>query len=1026
MSVQPSNGADPRRSGSNRQGRLAAGVSLFALCLAGGLALPRPAAALCDNNAPAGGDVVTCVAPDDATGVQGNADMVTVNILAGGSITTVGGLAAINLDDDATVSLAAGAMITTTGTVGRGMDLGDNAEVTIGGDMMTTGDAVFVGNDSFVRLLGTGSITGADDDVQAIEAGANATIITDAGSIITTFGHPSSTTGDIGTAIVVGANGNVDLGGDIMVSGKANGVSAGDDLTLLLREGASIAVDSGIPNFSGIGGAIVAANGADITIAGQITTNGNSMDGIHAGGTNSSAANPTNITVTGTGSIHTAGTGAEAIFLRRPAAPGAMPPPFVANVIIEAGGSVIADQSVAITEDTGQVLQSLTLTSLTVAGTVETGVINGTAINLFIGDDRLELHTTYAIVGDVLGGDGTDDFVLGGPAGDGMFDASALDGDGVDEGEQFLGFETFVKEDASTWTLTGINDETFAWDVTGGGLFVTGTLANSTFDLSTGADAVLFGGTGTIAAFMANDGATVAPGTLPDQIATLSVNSGFTFEPGSTFLVDLDGTPVADLIAGTGVGTINGGTIDVNAMPGSYEPGERFTVVDVTSQAGPGFDAPVVDNLIFYDFLAIHDAGLGLVELEVVQDFQGPARTPNQRGAADGLEDLDPGDPTLDDLRTLLSSVGSEEEARALLDSLSGEIYATNLLLAANTGEIFNRSIRNRGRLLGGTAIAQQMAAGDAMQRQLVAAAHANTDDPLTVVAQAGEGAMADDGAITPWVGIFGEYNAVDGDGNAAEVDQWIGGIALGLETGWQAQSFGGAVGLAFGYSHGEADVDDRQSDVDADSWHLGLYGSLNSGPFGLAAAFSYASVDSDVTRHLLGGLGSTSAEVDSHVFVASLEASYAFMLDENLLLSPLAGIDAAWVSQDEFEETGGGGAALTGDKNSYDSYTTALGARLGGQWQLGKDSLARWEVDAKWRHRFGDDVPAADLAFTGATPGSGTYRVFGPEGSDDWAELGFGFALQSGNVNVGIRYDGALGSDIQSHALSLTVGASF
>jgi outer membrane autotransporter protein len=173
-------------------------------------------------------------------------------------------------------------------------------------------------------------------------------------------------------------------------------------------------------------------------------------------------------------------------------------------------------------------------------------------------------------------------------------------------------------------------------------------------------------------------------------------------------------------------------------------------------------------------------------------------------------------------------------------------------------------------------------------------------------------------------------------------------------------------------------------------------------------------------------GLGSTDANVNSNVFNASLEASYAFLLDKDLMLSPLAGIDAAWVSQDDFEEDGAGGVGLTGDSENFNTYSTALGARLGGRWDLGAEWMGAWEVEAKWRHRFGDDVPNADLAFIGALPDGGTFRVFGPETSDDWAEVGVGFTVYSGIVDVGLRYDGALGPDLQSHALSLTAGASF
>jgi len=998
---------------------------LVALGLAASLASSLPAQAACDDNTPVNGQTVTCVAPDDPTGIGGNADNVTVNMLTGSSITRAAAGRGIDLDADAIIDMQVGSSITTAAS--EGMELGLRAMVTMGGSMNTANDAIEVGNDSVVLVLSTGSIVAANvssNDAQAIDADNNAMITTQFGSTIMTTGGGISL-GTTGTAIIALNDAMVDLGGSIVTVGKASGVQLGNDATLILQQGASIELTNFVNNVAGTQGAIVAANGANITIAGSVLTHNNTADGMRVGGTNSSVAAPINVTITGTGSIHTEGLNAEGIFINRPDAPGAMPPPFVANITVEAGGIVMADQAVAITEDILQVLQAETLTSLTVAGTVETGVVGGNAINLFIGDDRLELHGTFSIVGDALGGTGMDTFVLGGP-GVGTFDASLLDGDGTDEGEQFLGFETFIKEDASAWTLTGMNDETFAWTVTGGSVFVTGILPGSSFDLSPGVDPVLFGGTGTLGSFDANDGTTVAPGTVPIEIATLTLTGGFTFEPGSLFDIDLDGTPVADLIAGTGVGTINGGGLNVTAQPGSYGAGERFTVIDVDTLAGGVFDEPVVDNLFLYDFVAVYDAGIGLVELEVVQDFVGSADTPNQMGAAEGLEDLDPDDPSLDDLRTLLSMVQSDEEAQALFDQLSGEIYATNLMLAANTGELFNRVLRNRGRVLGGSAIAQDAAAdGNLSQRQLVEAAFADSDDPLTLLAQAG-GAMAEDGTIRPWLGLYGEWNSIDGDGNAADVDQWIGGVAVGVETTWSSESFGGSVGLAAGYSHSSGEVDDRSSDVDADAWSIGLYGNLHSGAFGLAAAISYTHVGSDVSRDLPAPLGTAEGDVDSNVVVASLEGSYAFLVDRNVAVSPLAGIDALWVSQDDFDESGGGGGGLTGESNSYNTYTTALGGRVNGQWDLGAEWMGAWEIEVKWRHRFGDDVPNADLAFIGAVSGAGTFRVFGPETSDDWAEVGVGATLYSGMVDVGVRYDGALGSDIQSHALGLTVGVSF
>ena len=830
-------------------------------------------------------------------------------------------------------------------------------------------------------------------------------------------------------------NADVILGGDIFTEGKAVAVDAGDDLTLLLQEGATINLSNHV-NPPGVErGAITADNGANLTISGAINTSGNTAQAIHVGGVNSSTANPTMIHVTETGSIHTEGTDSEAIFLFRPISPGLTPPPVTATILIDSGASVVADQSVAITEDIDNNADGLFLTSLTVAGHVETGVADGVAINLFAGDDRLEVQPGFSIIGDVIANNttnasvppfpdtATDTFVLGGLGTD-SFDAGLLDGDGTDDGEQYLGFNAFLKEDGSTWTLMGTNDETFAWDVTGGTLYVTGDLDNSSFDLSPGASQpVMFGGTGTIGSFDANDEAVVSPGTSMGEIATLSVTDGFTFETGSTYWVDLDGS-TSDLVSGTGVGAINGGTVDVNAMPGVYTAGELFTIADVDSLSGPGFDAPVMDNLAFYDFTAVYDSPNGVAQLQVDAAFDSPATTENQEGAADGLEDLDPSDPSLDEFRMLLSSITDPEDARELLDNVSGEVYATNLLLSAKVGELFNKTIHTRGRLLGAAAGGPQMAATleSLTAGQTAQAGAADAGQPLQTAAA--DSMQDGKTGIMPWIGVYGQINDIDGDGNAASVDQTIGGVGAGVEALWGAEEFHGAVGVAGGYSYSDGDVDGRSSDVESDAYHVGLYGSLNAGGFGLSGALSYAWIDSDVERSIIG-LPDTKSDVDSDVFTASLEATYGIPVGEGLTISPVAGIDATWVDQGGYDESGGG-AALDGDSDSYSTYTTGLGARLSGTFDTGPESTGFWEVGALWRHRFGDDVPNADHAFAGAAPGTGSFDVYGPETADDWAELGLGLGIRSGNMSFGVSYDAALGSDISSHAASVNVGIAF
>lgn len=988
-------------------------TALTSICFGTAFLLASPAGAACDDNTPANGTTVTCDAPVDLTGISGNADNVTVDVLTGGGI-VVDNTDAIDLDDFATVTMQSGTVLTATGFGGIGMQLGDNADVMVAGTVQAEDNAIEVGNDSEVLLQAGGTITGLATDATGIEAGDNATITTEFGSTISTFGSLAQGFGAESHSIQVGDNADVTLGGDIFVDGKAAAVDAGTDLTLVLNENATIQ-STNSPGGLDARAAVMFDYGANITIAGSITADGDA-GGLAFDGTNSSAATPVSITVTGTGSIHTVDQ--EAIFLERPSSGGNPPPPFIVSITIEDGGSVVTDNDVAITEDVSQVLQSETLTSLLVAGHVETGVGGGLAVHLDLGADRLELHNSFSIVGDVTGGDGTDAFVLGGDL-DGIFNAALLDGDGVDEGEQFLSFETFTKEDDSAWTLTGTNDETFAWEVVDGSLFVTGTLTGSSFNLSPGADPVLFGGGSTVDSFHAHDGATVSPGLTPGDIAMLNVVSGFTFDPGSTYRVDLDGTPVNDSLEGTGVATLNGGAIEVNAMPGPYANGELFTIVDVGTLAGGTFDT-VSDNLFLFNFVDLYDVADGIVQLRADLEISPHAQTPNEMAAAGGLESVDLDDPALSQLQALLPFIDNAEDARVLLNGLSGEIYATNLLFTQQQGELFTRSIRHRGRVVGGSAGGGGMQGAEG-EIQLASAALEQEGSPFTQVAQAG--GMEEDGGVALWGGFIGQVSGFDGDGNATDADHWIAGAAVGVETGWQGDDLAGTVGLGLGYSRGGGDIgDDRDSEVDSNGYHIGVYGALTSGPFGLSAAASYAWVNSDVTRTLPFGLGETEGDVDSGVISTSLEATYAIPLSEGLSIAPLAGFDATWVSQDGFTESGAG-PGLTGDDSDFSTYSSALGARLSGMFPVDGDVAAAWEVDAKWRHRFGDDLPTADLAFAA---GSSTFEVAGPELGSDWAEVGAGLQIVSGSMSVGIRYDGEFGGNFDNHALSLTVGTSF
>ncbi len=81
------------------------------------------------------------------------------------------------------------------------------------------------------------------------------------------------------------------------------------------------------------------------------------------------------------------------------------------------------------------------------AGTVNAGANQATAIHFASGDNRLTLESGYSLGGNVLANGSNDVVALGGDV-DGTFDTNGV-------GSTFQGFEGFEKTGASTWMLTG-------------------------------------------------------------------------------------------------------------------------------------------------------------------------------------------------------------------------------------------------------------------------------------------------------------------------------------------------------------------------------------------------------------------------------------------------------------------------------------------------------------------------------------------------------------------------------------------
>ena len=275
-----------------------------------------------------------------------------------------------------------------------------------------------------------------------------------------------------------------------------------------------------------------------------------------------------------------------------------------------------------------------------------------------------------------------------------------------------------VKNGTGVLELTGISGYSGATAVNGGGLVVNGSIANSAVTVAGGA---FVGGSGALGALALQSGSTVAPG---NSIGTMTTGD-VTFDPGSTYEVEVDALGNSDLIDSSGTVTINGGTVSVLTGLGT-QVAMPYVIVDAVTVAGPGFDGVTTDSLFLDGTLTQTPTQVLLQLVRNAVAYASLGGTPNQMavaGAADGL-------PMGNALADALATLASVEEAQAAFDLLSGEIHASVRSQLLEDSRFLREAVHGRlGRP--GDAPGAGVTLGDCEVVSREVAAQLDVDDPI-------------------------------------------------------------------------------------------------------------------------------------------------------------------------------------------------------------------------------------------------------------------------------------------------------
>ena len=630
------------------------------------------------------------------------------------------------------------------------------------------------------------------------------------------------------------------------------------------------------------------------------------------------------------------------------------------------------------------------------AGTI-TGTA-GTAIEFFTGGtNTLTLGPGFVVNGNVVS-PGGDTFQLGGASGNGTFDLSTI-------GTQYQGFTTFNVVGGATWTATGTYAQTDAWDVQGGTLLVNGDLSNAT--TVTAESGAALGGAGTLGVTIVNNGGSLIPGAVGSP-GTLTINGSLSMGASANYVVFVNPTTFARTDV-NGTASL-GGTVFVNAAPGSYTPG-KYTVLAATGGLGGttfsglntlGFGGSVKNPHLEYDtddvFLVLDQGTLALL-----QGF-----TVNQTNVANGINNaINNGAPVPAGFNALLNLSGSQ--LTSALNQISGEA-AGGIVLSGNqlTSEFLTLMLGSPGSAPAGGVLGFARAAPPLKPEAALAYAAVTPKDkrPATFDSRWGL-----------WAAGFGGYNKTDGDAVIGSTDTTAKtyGVAAGanyiaapdLTLGFALAGGGTSWSLDSGFGSGRSDA-----------FLAGAYAMQKFGAAYLSGAISSAwhSVTTDRTV-TIAGTDKLHADFNAHDLGGRIEAGYRFATMP-IAVTPYAAFQAQnfWTpAYNEMATSGAGTFALSYDSRSVTATRVELGSWFDRLFVLDGGNELAVRARAAWVNNHNGNK-GIDAVFQ-TLPGS-NFTVFGATAPENAALATAAAELRlASKVTLSVKFDGELASGAQTYA---------
>lgn len=541
-----------------------------------------------------------------------------------------------------------------------------------------------------------------------------------------------------------------------------------------------------------------------------------------------------------------------------------------------------------------------------------------------------------------------------------------------------------TKQGIGTLVLTGANTYAGPTLVNQGRLAINGSLLSAVTVNNSG----ILGGNGSIAALTAKSGGTVAPG---NSIGTLQVAGDVTFEPGSTYAVELSPTS-SDQIIASGKAVIEGATVSLSLenSPTLLTTGEaksllgnQYNILQAAGGIEGRFGAVVPDYLFLGGTLDYSASGIQLAVVRNATSFTSAGQTPNQRAVAAAAEQLGAGNPLYETL--LLSPTAAV--AQQAFQQLSGEIHPAIGTLLIND----SRYLRD--------------AVGERLREHDLFDAGAPTDDRSNA-----------------WLKVLGAWGKSDGGHDNASSNSSIGGLLAGVDGLITEDT---RLGFVTGYSDSSLSMGDgTHSSASVDSYHLGAYlgHEIDALRLSVGGAYSWHRIDVKRDLQFNGVSGKQKSKRDATSAQLFTEAAYRLDL-QPIALEPFANLAYVHLNTESFSEKGDA-AALKGGENNRDVVLSTLGLRASKAIALSDQQQLELSGTLGWQHNLSNTRSEDHLAFVN---GNTAFSVQSVSMDRDAAVVGARAGLALGrDTRLNLDYNGLLGSREKDHGVGLTLDWQF